>query len=265
LGFAVLSAKPREALEFTPAASQSAAGFLAAANDGRRQPDLLRGLESSARAQVLARGRPRVFRRGQSIFRQGEPHDGIYLIETGLTRVFYTAPTGREITLAYWMPGNFCGGPEVFGAGSHIWSGAAVRDTRVLAFSGNVLRELADKHPPLAIGIIDSLVFKGICYSLLAQLLGTRSVVERLSGALYQMASVYGRRTPEGIEIAMAFTHDDLASMVGATRQWVSMTLRRFARQGLLTTSRRRLIIVQPERLATMSDACETSNIVPVA
>lgn len=245
--------------------SPPASGFMAAPNAGRRQPDLLGGLDASARADVLARGRPRMFRRGQSVFRQGEPHDGIFLIESGLVRVFYTAPTGREITLAYWMAGNFCGGPEVFGAGAHIWSGAAVRDTRVIALSGTVLRCLVDQFPPLAVGIIDSLVFKGICYSLLAQLLGTRSVTERLAGALHQMASAYGRPVPEGIEIAMAFTHDDLASMVGATRQWVSMTLRRFADQGLLATSRRRLIIVQPERFAAMSKADEATNIVPVA
>lgn len=180
-------------------------------------------------------------------------------------RVFYTAPSGREITLAYWMAGNFCGGPEVFGAGAHIWSGTAVRDTRVLALSGSVLRAFVDRYPPLAVGIIESLVFKGICYSLLAQLLGTRPVIGRLSGALHQMATAYGRATPEGIEIAMSFTHDDLASMVGATRQWVSMTLRRFADEGLIATSRRRLIILQPERLAAMSDAEEPRNVVPVA
>jgi CRP-like cAMP-binding protein len=238
---------------------------MAAPNSGRRQPDLLRGLDASARAKVLARGRACVFRRGQAVFRQGEPHDGIFLIESGLVRVFYTAPAGREITLAYWMAGNFCGGPEVFGAGAHVWSGAAVRDTRVIALGGAVLRELVDQYPSLAVGIIDCLVFKGICYSLLAQLLGTRSVTERLAGALLQMASVYGRSTAQGVEIAMAFTHDDLANMVGATRQWISMTLRRFADAGLLATSRRTLIILRPERLAAMSESDETTNVVPVA
>ena len=43
-------------------------------------------------------------------FRQGEQHDGIYLIESTRT-VFYTAPAGQEITLGHWMAGNFCGGP----------------------------------------------------------------------------------------------------------------------------------------------------------
>ena len=227
---------------------------MAAAGDDAPQPDLLRQLDPAGRALVLERGRPRLYRRGQAIFRQGEQHDGIFLIESGLVRVFYTAPSGREITLAYWMAGNFCGGPEIFGVGTHVWSGTAVRDTRVLFLSGPVLRDLVERLPTLALGIIDSLVFKGSCYSHLAQLLGTRSVTDRLSGVLHQLSRVYGRASPDGVEVTMPFTHDDLASMVGATRQWVSITLKRFADQGLLTMDRRRLVILQPERLASMSD-----------
>lgn len=156
----------------------------------------------------------------------------------------------REITLAYWMAGNFCGGPEVFGVGKHVWSGTAVRDTLVLAIAGPALRDLAERQPTLALGIIDSLVFKGACYSHLAQLLGTCSVSDRLCGVLHQLGLVYGRPTYKGIEIAMPFTHDDLASMVGATRQWVSVTLKRFADKGILLSTRRRLVLVQPERVA---------------
>ena len=69
--------------------------------------------------------------RGQTLFNQGALHEGIYLIESGRIRVFYTAPSGREITLAYWNPGNFVGGPEIFGAGVHLWSGLAATNSSV--------------------------------------------------------------------------------------------------------------------------------------
>jgi Cyclic nucleotide-binding domain len=75
-------------------------------------PPLLAGLSQSEREHVLAHGRKRVFYRGQTLFNQGAKHDGIYLIESGRIRVFYMAPSQREITLAYWLPGNFVGGPE---------------------------------------------------------------------------------------------------------------------------------------------------------
>ena len=231
--------------------------LMAASEIGRPQPDLFNKLDPAARRIVLARGRRILFRKDQAVFRQSERHDGIFLIESGAVRVFYTAPTGREITLAYWMTGNFCGGPEVFGVGNHVWSGTAARDTSVISLSGRDLRALVDQFPLLAIGIIECLVFKGACYSHLAQLLGTRSVTERLVSVLHQLVRVYGRPASGGIEISMPFTHDDLASMVGATRQWVSMSLRRFSKEGLLALKRRRLVILDPARLSAMTEASE--------
>ena len=152
--------------------------------------------------------------------------------------MFYTAASGREITLAYWLSGNFVGGPEIFGTGFHVWSGTAVRDTTALMLAGIELRALVGRIPALSIGIIEGLIFKGACYSLLAQMLGTRSVGERMVLVLRRLAHLYGTAEGDGTMIAMPFTHDDLAHMVGATRQWVSMTFRRLAEQGVLRVRR---------------------------
>src|ERR1700710_1244316 len=88
-------------------------------------PSLMEKLTQREREIVLKQGRRKVLNRGQTLFNQGAKHDGIYLIESGRIRVFYTSPLGREITLAYWRAGNFVGGPEVFGGGIHQWSGIA--------------------------------------------------------------------------------------------------------------------------------------------
>jgi CRP-like cAMP-binding protein len=81
-------------------------------------PPLMDKLTPREREVVLKQGRRKVLNRGQTLFSQGTRHDGIYLIESGRIRVFYTSPQGREITLAYWLPGNFVGGPEVNGPAS---------------------------------------------------------------------------------------------------------------------------------------------------
>jgi CRP/FNR family transcriptional regulator, cyclic AMP receptor protein len=88
-------------------------------------PPLFQMLSAREQALVLSYGQRRVVYRGKMLFVQGSPHEGIYFVETGRIRVFYTAPSGREITLAYWNPGNFVGGPDVFGPSTHLWSGAA--------------------------------------------------------------------------------------------------------------------------------------------
>ncbi len=68
---------------------------------------LLQRLTVKEREEVLAEGNRRVVYRGKMLFSQGTAHDGIFLIESGRIRVFYIAPSGREITLAYWHPRQF--------------------------------------------------------------------------------------------------------------------------------------------------------------
>lgn len=213
---------------------------------------LFQELTEREQKEVLAQGIRRVIHRRKMLFTQGTPHDGIYLIETGRMRVFYTAPSGREITLAYWHPGNFVGGPEVFGSGLHLWSGAAVADCSVVHFPGKVLRRLVLQIPSLAIGVIEGLAFKGKCYSALAQMLGTRSVIERLAHLLLHLVDSYGVRQHNGIVISAALTHADIAHMVGATRQWVTISLKRFEEQGILTSNKSKIVIHSLDRLNEM-------------
>ncbi len=215
-------------------------------------PPLLRGLSEREQKQVLAQGTRRVIHRRQMLFTQGSPADGIYLVETGRMRVFYTAPSGREITLAYWHPGNFVGGPDVFGSGLHLWSGVAMADCSIVHFPGKVLRRLVLQMPGLAIGIIEGLTFKGKCYSALAQMLGTRSVTERLAHLLLHLSDTYGLRQDDGIVISAALTHADIAHMVGATRQWVTISLKRFEEQGIITSRKSKIVIHRLDRLGEL-------------
>jgi CRP-like cAMP-binding protein len=223
-------------------------------------PTLFDNLTDAQAEEIMAKGKGKVLYRGATLFSQGAPHDGLYLIETGRVRVFYTAPSGREITLAIWHPGNFVGGPEVFGGGLHIWSGVAASNTSVVHFSGSVLRNLVAHVPAFAVGIIDALAFKGNCYSAMAQMLGTRSVTERLAYLLLHLADLYGVPEEGGTLIASKFTHEDIAHLVGATRQWVTISLRRLNDQGVVSVQRSSIMICRPEVLAQIRDgASETS------
>jgi CRP/FNR family cyclic AMP-dependent transcriptional regulator len=219
---------------------------------------MLKGLTDQEISVVISKGTRKVLYRGASLFSQGSPHDGIYLIETGRMRVFYTAPSGREITLAYWHPGNFIGGPEVFGGGTHIWSGTAATNSSVLHLPAATLRSLIIQIPAFAIGIIEGLAFKGKCYSAMAQMLGTRSVTERLAHLLLHLAELYGVPEEGGLAIAAPFTHADLAHMVGATRQWVTIGLRRLTDQGVITSKKSDIVICRPDVLAKIRDGGST-------
>lgn len=140
------------------------------------------------------------------------------------------------------------GAPDVFG-GIHMWSGEAVSRVEALALRGDDLRVLMERIPALAIGIVEALAFKGRWLSALVQMLGTQSVTGRVSRLLEILGQLYGSPGKEGIIIGTPFTHEDIANMVGASRQWVTTMLDRFQAQGIVRLGKRQIIIRRPDLL----------------
>jgi len=191
-------------------------------------------LSASEQARVHAAGRTIAVPQGEMVFSQGEGHDGIFIIRRGQVRVYYTAPSGREITLAYWTPGHFIGGPEISGGGIHMWSGIAIDACEITMLSGPALEKLLTGMPKFSLALIDGLIAKGKCYSSMAQILGTRSVIERLAQFLLTLSELHGVADGETIIINRKITHDQIAAMVGSTRQWVTMMLKRFQNRRII-------------------------------
>lgn len=192
---------------------------------------------------------PMKFQAGETIFLQGDPHKGIYIIDSGRVKTFYAAPSGKEITLAFWTHGHFVGGPEVFGGGSHMWSSCAVETSRLSYLPGSSLRNLVMTNPNFALCLIEGLVAKGKCYSALVQMLGTRSVVERLAQLLLILSEVDNSSCSLQPKIDRKITHEQLANIVGSTRQWVTNALSRFQKKGLISIDRKSIIILNPDAL----------------
>ena len=218
-------------------------------NHGAASINLLAGLTDDEYVMVRNVSTVRHYGPGDDVFLQGDHHDGIFVILSGQVRTYYAGPSGREITLAYWSPGNFVGGPEIFGGSPHVWSGQAIRPTAVLHVPGRALRGLMERIPRLAVGLVEALDHKGKCYSAMIHMLGTRSAAERLAQLLILMANLDGRKAEDGLVIGRTLTHEELAKMVGATRQWVTTTLDRFSEQGMIAMQRHRIIVRDEERL----------------
>src|SRR3954454_6149075 len=225
-----------------------------------RQQSLIGRLPPAARERVERHGKKQSYQRGETLFLQGDVHDGIVIIESGLVRSYYTAPSGKEITLAYWLPGNFVGGPEIFDGGVQVWSAVAAKNSTVTHLPGAGLRNLAREVPDLALEIIDALSFKARCYSSLAQMLGTRSLTQRLAQVLLHLAHTYGfeeDETNRGTTIAAAFTHAEIANLIGATRQWVTISLNRLQKAGVLSQKRGLLVIRRIDLLSVAASAAD--------
>jgi CRP-like cAMP-binding protein len=198
----------------------------------------LREIDAVRRASIAI-----VAEAGEAIFMQGDRHDGIYLIESGRVRTYYAGPSGKEITLALWTPGHFVGGPEVFGGGVHVWSAVAMAPSRLAYLPGGRIRQLVDTFPAFAVSLIEGLVAKGKCYSAMVQMLGTRSATERLAHLLLILAEVDGKASGGRLIVNRRITHEQLAGIVGSTRQWVTSTLARYQQQGVISMERGNLVI----------------------
>jgi CRP-like cAMP-binding protein len=238
------------------AIGSSTAGILLAENSnlvGRPQ-SLIDRLSPQDRERVRSIGTIRQFGRSEILLSQGAYQDGILLIESGLIRSFYTAPSGRQITLAYWLPGNFVGGPHIFG-GPCMWSAVAAKKSVVIALPGDRLQQLAREIPDLAMQLLDALSFKARCYSSLAQMLGTRTMFDRLVHVLIHLTETHGIPERNGeLSVAAAFSHAEIANLIGATRQWVTISLNRLQEQGVISQKRGILVIRKPAALRQLSD-----------
>lgn len=219
-------------------------------------PDIFFRLSAAEAARVAAAGEDVRFKRDDYLFRQGEPHRGIFIVRDGIVRSFYSAPNGREITLANWTSGNFVGGPDLFGEAPQVWSGIGVEAGSAIRLPGRAVQQLIVDIPSFAIGLVEGLAYKGKCYSSLLQMLGTRSVVERLAHLLVNLFDLKGVSSGGVTIIAPAPSHEELAAMVGATRQWVSITLEKFRKRGLIELGPKRLAVRQIAALRSVAEGC---------
>ncbi|RTL55240.1 MAG: Crp/Fnr family transcriptional regulator [Bradyrhizobiaceae bacterium] len=201
---------------------------------------------------VTSLGRQDTFKKGELVFRQGMLHSGLHIIKKGGVRTFFVSPGGREITLAYWVSGDFVGTPEVFGRGKHLWSGMATDNTEAYYLTGEQLQELAVQMPKFALVLIDVLVAKGKCFSRLIHTLGTKNACARLAHTLLLMCSPDDKPDSSGMR-SSSLTHDQLASTIGVSRQWVSASLREFESEGLLKLEKKKITIVDYEGLKQRS------------
>lgn len=218
----------------------------------RRQPNILARLSEAERRTFLAACREQILGPGERIFDQGTTPAGAYVMLSGLARTYYVSSIGREITLAFWSEGDWIGAPDFFATDSHhIWSAEAVEASTMLVMPAARLKELTAEIPAIAMAVITALSFKLNWVSLLLQTLGTESVSERLARLLLTLGEVHGQSSDKGIVIRYPFSQQDLAAMVGASRQWVSMALARLQRKGIICHHGRQLIIVDHHRLMT--------------
>lgn len=107
--------------------------------------------DDAARAALLGRLSAREFAQGDMVLRAGELSDTLYLLESGLVRLYYTTPDGRERNKAFYAGGEITGPVSAAMTGSAApFSIQCLEDTRALAFAFADLEQASRDYPVLA-------------------------------------------------------------------------------------------------------------------
>ena len=215
--------------------------------------DFFAALTSAEQRALMVLGRQRFFRKGEQIFRSGDGCSNLYLLMQGKVKIFKLSPSGRELTLWYCFPGEVFGLAEMTGAGRRQVSAQACSDTRLLTLGHGAFKTFLAANPSVSLRFIEILSRRMRLLSEVLADMVADTVSQRLCKLLLRLAEVYGRPEERGVSLEITLTHQELADMVGASRQSVSGHMSRLRQLGLLSVRRRRLWLHDTSRLHGLS------------
>jgi CRP-like cAMP-binding protein len=219
---------------------------------------LFRGVSSAAIADARNSCSKKKLAPGDVLFSQGDPTSGFYIVTVGRLRATQTTPDGQQVIIRYIGPGEFVGFTALSGGTHHPGTAVAVDETYAMAWTVNAIRSLMEKHSDVALNALSAL---GVRYHEMQTRLreiATERVEQRIAHALLRLTKEAGRSTPNGIEIAIPLSRQDVAEMTGTTLHTVSRVLSGWESAGLVDTGRRRVLI---RKLAELEAVAATSPV----
>lgn len=203
---------------------------------------LLKALTKSDLNLVMETGRLATYQNREYLLREGAPADGIHIILSGIVESTHAGTQGRELMLSSWEAGDFVGAPYILGDHRHSWSARALGRVEALHLDQDAIRRLIAQSPSFAIALIECLGFKGETYSMLAQTLAGQKAAERLVLLLVKLCENAAQDESGPISLGR-ITQANLARMIGATRQSISLILNRLQEDGIITTGPTKMVV----------------------
>ncbi len=211
---------------------------------------LFQGVDSGA-ADDLAKEMEMIeIRKGEVLFNEGEPGDSLYIVLSGRIKVGRRAADGRQNLIALMGPSDMVGELSLFDPGPRTATATAVVDSRLARLRKHALRPWLTNRPEIAEQLLRVLARRlRRTNNTVADLIFT-DVPGRVAKNLLQMASQFGSRDGGVLRVTHDLTQEEMAQLVGASRETVNKALADFASRGWLRLDGKSVIILDPERLA---------------
>lgn len=209
----------------------------------------LGALPSDTRAALLGAARIRAVDNGTAVYRAGDPGDGLHAVLEGEVRLIGHSEAGRRLVYLILRPGDWFGEMSVLDEKPRLHDAIAFGPSVVVHVDSVRLDAIAAAHPRFdrAIGAL-TCQHQRAALAFMEQTL-TASTEARLAFILTEMAGRHGRRVGTGVEIDLRLSQEDLAALVGVSRQSLAALLGRLRRERVIGTRYARLIVLDLEAL----------------
>ena len=214
-----------------------------------RQIPLFRDLTPPELARVDEIAVQRVFRKKAIIFLEGGEKEAVYFILDGWIKTYKTNWEGQEQIVSLLQTGDMFPHTGFFDANPYPATARALTDTHVLAVPIDAFKQLILDMPSVAIRLIDVMGDKIRELQEKLQQMTGHDVNERLVFLLTRLADKYGHADRSAVRIELPVTNQELANLIGTSRETVNRLLNQLKKRRILDTRRSEIVILDIDAL----------------
>jgi len=215
-------------------------------SDLLRRVPIFAGLTQAQMSQLSGNVAKQRYKRGELIIEQGQKCGSLFIILSGRARVIVTDKRAKEVILATLGPGDCIGEMSLIDGESHSASVRTDIQTDVLVLSHTEFVRCLAENQNMAFWIMKGLVQRLRKSSDMVSSLALMDVYGRVAKVLIDTAQPLGE---DELVICEKMTRQDIAKMVGASREMVSRVMRDFEDQGFIKINNDGYLVLQEHRL----------------
>jgi CRP/FNR family transcriptional regulator len=220
--------------------------------DVLRNVPLFRDFDDLELREVADLVTTRRFAKHQTIFREGDPGQTFYVILSGSVAVARIAPDGRETILSILKERDFFGEMSIFDTSVRAAGVRTLNEVEVGMIERDDFLELIDRSPRIGRLLVIALAERLRAANKLIAATTSQDIRSRLAALLLNLMQNFGETTPQGTRISLRLTNQEMANMIGTTRETVNRTLNKFWDERVIDMRTSNVVVVDAEKLHAM-------------
>ena len=193
------------------------------------------------------------FRPRQVIYLPGDRAQGVHFLSSGRIKISKVTRDGKELTLAYRSEGDFFGEPCLLDGGPREEMAEAMDASTTVEVPRDLLDTVLKSDGGAAYKFARALIARRKDLETRVEQLIFKDVGAKLAELLLNLGQEHGISDVRGTVVGLKITHQEMANLIGSTRETVSLTLSQFKRKGLIQTEGRKVILADQEGLRALA------------